>query len=63
MIVDSLTLVFHVYCLGAVDVLVTPPPLHRLAHGALGWKKTTNKEGTMLVYNVNVMYILSHVTN
>ena len=25
-------------------------------------KKTTNKEGTMLVYTVNVMYILSHVT-
>ena len=61
MIVDSLTLVFQVYCLGAVDALVTPPPLHRLVHGALGWTKTTNKEGTMLVYSVFVMYILSHV--
>ena len=63
MIVDSLTLVFQVYCLGAVDALVTPPPLHRLVHGALGWTKTTNKEGTMLVYSVFVMYILSHVKN
>ena len=26
-------------------------------------KKTTNKEGTMLVYNVYVMYILSRVEN
>ena len=26
-------------------------------------KKTTNKKGTMLVYNVHVMYILSHVEN